>query len=117
MQLRGASVDPEISGKRDVEQPITAHTTVVASPHQVSTSIGEEAVILGAEAGQYFGLKDVGARVWELVQEPQRVEALCAILCNEYDVAADDCQRDVIALLTDLQQRGLLDVQAEPGTR
>jgi hypothetical protein len=110
-------VQPQNPGQRGASAPITADSTVVVSPHQVSTSIGDEAVILGSEAGQYFGLKDVGARVWELVQEPQRVGALCEIIHAEYDVAAEQCARDVIALLTDLHERGLLDVEPEPGAR
>jgi hypothetical protein len=108
-------VDPQNPGKRVTSAPITAHTMVFVSPNQVSTSIADEAVILGAEAGHYFGLKDVGARVWELVQEPQRVEALCAIIRDEYEVDAAECERDVIALLTDLHERGLLDVGPAPG--
>ena len=110
-------MDPQSPADSDTDAPITASSTVVVSASQVSTSIGDEAVILGAEAGQYFGLKDVGARVWELVQEPQRVEALCAVIRADDDVGAEECERDVIDLLTDLHQRGLLDVRPEPGTR
>ena len=110
-------MDPQSPARRDAGAPITASSTVVVSASQVSTSIGDEAVILGAEAGQYFGLKDVGARVWELVQEPQQVEALCAVICTEYEVAPEECERDVIALLSDLHARGLLDVRPEPSAR
>jgi len=97
-----------------VESAIAPDTTVVVSPQQVSTSLGEEAVILGAEAGQYFGLNAVGARIWELVQEPVRVSAICATLCEEYEVTAEQCERDVVALLTDLRDKGLLDVRTGP---
>lgn len=98
------------------DQAIVPDSTVVVSPHQVSTSLGEEAVILGAEAGQYFGLNAVGARVWELVQEPVRVSSICATLCEEYEVNADECQRDVLALLQELRDKGLLDVRTESGS-
>ena len=86
---------------------------VVVNPHQVSTSLGNEAVILGADAGQYFGLNEVGARVWELVQQPIRVSAICSAVCAEYEVGADECERDVVALLTELRAKGLLDVCSE----
>lgn len=94
---------------------ITRDTLVVVSPNQVSTSLGDEAVILGAEAGHYFGLNAVGARVWELVQSPIRVAEICARLCDEYEVTADECEQDVLALLTQLREKGLLDVAREPG--
>lgn len=95
---------------------IALGSTVVVSPHQVSTSLGNEAVILGADAGQYFGLNEVGARIWELVQQPVQVSAICAALCAEYAVEAAECERDVIELLVELQGRGLLDVRSDAGT-
>jgi hypothetical protein len=94
------------------EAKIAADTTVVVSPHQVSTSLGHEAVILGAEAGEYFGLNEVGAKVWELVQQPVRVSAICAAICAEYEVEPAQCEQDVVALLRDLKERGLLDVRS-----
>lgn len=94
---------------------ITRDTTVVVSAQQVSTALGNEAVILGAEAGQYFGLNEVGARVWELVQQPARVDSICAAICDEYEVSAEQCERDVLELLGELSDKGLLDVRAELG--
>jgi hypothetical protein len=93
---------------------VTLRSTVVVSPHQVSTSLGDEAVILGADAGQYFGLNEVGARIWELVQAPVQVADICATVCAEYEVAGDQCERDVLELLADLCAKGLLDVRADP---
>ncbi len=95
-----------------MDDSIAPSATVVVSPHQVSTSLGNEAVILGAEAGQYFGLNEVGARIWELVQKPIQVSAICSALCAEYEVAPDECERDVLALLSQLRSQGLLDVRS-----
>jgi hypothetical protein len=92
---------------------VTLKSTVVVSPQQVSTSLGSEAVILGADAGQYFGLNEVGARIWELVQAPVQVSAICATICAEYEVDPGSCERDVLELLTDLRAKGLLDVHAD----
>lgn len=96
-----------------VEGRVDESSLVVVSANQVSTTLGSEAVILGADAGQYFGLNEVGARVWELVQQPMRVSAICETLCAEYEVAAPECQRDVIELLNELCAKGLLDVRSE----
>jgi hypothetical protein len=56
----------------------------------------------------------VGARVWELVQQPVSVSAICAALCEEYEVAQDQCERDVVELLNELSRNGLIDVRREP---
>ncbi|MET0283415.1 MAG: PqqD family protein [Polyangiales bacterium] len=94
-----------------VDVPIALRTTVVVSPNQVSTSLGHEAVILGADAGEYFGLNEVGARIWELVQQPVQVSEICSQICAEYEARADEVERDVLELLTELRERGLLDVR------
>lgn len=90
---------------------IALTSTVVVSPRQVSTTLNDDATILGEEAGQYFGLDGVGARIWELVQEPVQVSAICTTVCDEYDVTPETCERDVLALLGALRAQGLLDVR------
>ena len=52
--------------------PITRDSCVVVSDEQVSTSLGDETVILGMDDGVYYGLDAVGARVWALVASPRR---------------------------------------------
>ena len=46
---------------------------VVAAKDQMSSELAGEAVILDMESGTYFGLNEVGARVWSLIQEPRAV--------------------------------------------
>ncbi len=97
------------------ELPITLGSKVVASNNQVSTELGGEAVILGVNEGEYFGLNEVGARIWSLVQSPITVAGICAAIVDEYEVSQDDCERDVLELLSDLSRKGLIDVTAEVG--
>lgn len=93
---------------------VDASSIVVVSANQVSTTLGDEAVILGADAGQYFGLNEVGARVWELVQHPVSVSTIRDTLCGEYEVAPEECERDVVELLNELSRNGLIDVRPAP---
>jgi hypothetical protein len=86
----------------------TAATRVVVSDEQVYTTLGGEAVILGLRDGVYYGLDAVGARVWALVAEPRRVSDIVATIVSEFDVTAERCERDVIALLDDLAARSLV---------
>jgi hypothetical protein len=86
----------------------TAASRVVVSDEQVFTTLGGEAVILGLRDGVYYGLDSVGARIWELLAEPRRVSDLVATIVSEFDVTAEQCERDVIALLDDLSARSLV---------
>ena len=89
---------------------ISLASTVAVSPRQVSTELGNEVVVLGADAGLYFGLNEVGARIWALVQQPMRVASICETIGKEYDVAPDRCQADVLRFLDDLATQGLIEV-------
>lgn len=103
-------------GPGDAAKGLALDAVVVVSPHQVSTELGTETVILGVEAGRYFGLEGVGARVWELLQTPVSVDALCEQLHSEFEVTRLQLQHDVLELLAALSQKGLIDVQGSLGT-
>ncbi len=94
---------------------LTKSSLVAVSPNQVSTDLGSETVILGVEAGRYFGLDEVGARVWELLQEPISVAAVCETLLSEYEVSASELEHDVLSLLNELSDKGLIDVRSAEG--
>ncbi len=40
--------------------------------------VKDETVILDMGSGTYYGLDGVGARVWELLEQPKRFAELCA---------------------------------------
>jgi len=88
---------------------------VVVSDEQVSTSLGEETVILGMGDGVYYGLDAVGARVWALLATPRRVSALVLAVVGEFDVTPERCERDVLSLLDDLADRRLVREVASGG--
>ena len=87
---------------------------VVAVPRQVSCDLAGEAAILQLESGVYYTLNPVGARVWTLVQQPVRVAALRDALLAEYDVEPERSEGDLLALLEQLAQEGLIEVRDEP---
>lgn len=91
---------------------IEAGTRLAASPRQISTRLEGEAVILDTTDGVYYGLDRVGARVWELLQEATTPAEISAVLIEEYEVEPERLERDVLALVTDLEAAGLVEVQA-----
>src|SRR5215211_7606613 len=86
----------------------TRESCVVVSDEQVSTTLGDEAVILGMRDGVYYGLDAVGARIWTLLATPRRVSDLVRAISDEFDVSSEQCERDVLALLDDLSRRELI---------
>jgi hypothetical protein len=86
-------------------------TIVRVAPGQLSTSVGDEAVILNLERGSYYGLNVCGAGLWRKLQDPIRVEALYEWMLATYQVTAEVARRDLLALLSKLAESGLIEVQ------
>ena len=82
---------------------------VKARADLVSTNLGDEAAILSLPQGVYYGLNAVGARVWDLIQAPQRFGDICEALLAEYDVTPERCREDLQALLQDLEAHNLIE--------
>ena len=89
---------------------ISPMSIVVAAKDQVSSDVAGEAVILNLRSGRYFGLAHVGARIWSLVTEPARVAEIRDAIMQEYDVDHDRCELDVVTLLEQLVDEGLVEV-------
>jgi hypothetical protein len=91
-----------------VSLAIPLDAAVVVTTAQLSTRLGDEVVILGLRNSEYYGLSDVGVRIWELLQTPQTLSAVVDAVVAEYDVERDRAVADLITLLQDLQARGLV---------
>ncbi|MBW4557535.1 MAG: PqqD family peptide modification chaperone [Trichormus sp. ATA11-4-KO1] len=97
----------------ELDAHISDSSIVVAIPEQIFSDIGDEAVILHLKTGIYHGLNEVGARIWTLIQEPKAVKDIKQSILEEYEVASEECDRDLIALLKDFLAAGLIEVKNE----
>ena len=81
----------------------------VAAPEKTADLEGGGMVV--QKDGVAYGLNPVGRRIWELVQQPVRVDAVRDTLLQEYDVGAERCTQELLALLDDLALRGLVKLE------
>jgi hypothetical protein len=95
---------------------LSGQSVVVAAKEQVSCDVGGEAAILNMRNGVYYGLDSVGARVWDLIQQPLCVADLHAAVLREYDVEPARCEHDLLALLQSLLAEGLIELREDAGT-
>jgi Coenzyme PQQ synthesis protein D (PqqD) len=79
--------------------------------HQAAEVDGE-VVLLNLSDGHYFGLDEVGSTVWRFLEVPISVDKLCAALQTRYIGPKDKIVQDVLVLLEDLHEHGLLKVSA-----
>lgn len=94
---------------------ISDHSVVVVTKDQVSCDLAGEAAILNIKSGVYYGLDPVGARIWNLMQEPRKVAEIQSEITNEYEVEPERCARDLVVLLEKLLAEGLIEVSDGSG--
>ena len=86
--------------------PLTA--ALVVADGVLSTTFEDEVVLLNQTDGVYYGLSDVGARVWALVERSSSIECIRDTIATEYDVDRGQCASDIEHLVSELISRGLV---------
>lgn len=84
---------------------------VTLSSEALFQDISGEGVILDLKSASYFGLDEVGVRLWQLLQADASLQAACDVLLTEYDVEAQQLEQDLLKLLAQLTEVGLVRVE------
>jgi hypothetical protein len=80
----------------------------IRRPELRAVEMDGELVMMGQEQGEYYGLRDVAASIWEHLAEPRTVEELVELVCEEWSVTPEVCRPDILAFLDDLLLRKLV---------
>jgi len=72
--------------------------------------IESEMVILDLAKEQYYGLDDVGARMWRLLSEHGDTTVVIKQLCTYYDADEVTLSQDLAQLIEKLRQAGLVTI-------
>jgi hypothetical protein len=82
----------------------------VVNESVVSAVLDDEAVLLNAESGIYYGVDAVGTRIWQLLTEGMSEDDVVNQLVDEYDVELTQLRTDVAEFLTRLHTEQLVRV-------
>ena len=93
--------------------PLTiGDSAIVAIAGEVLGSVvGSEVVMLNLRDGTYYGLDDVGAEIWRLIQTPITIDRIVGAVVELYEVDAERCRADVMTLLETLIERRLVEIR------
>jgi len=72
--------------------------------------VADEAVLLNLNNEQYYGLDGVGLRMWQALTVGVTIEQGIEELLREYDVDRATLERDVLQLLAELADQGLVEI-------
>jgi hypothetical protein len=87
---------------------VEPHAILQPGPDVVFRELEGEAVILHLGTATYFGLDEVGTRVWQLLAEGLAVQEVCRALSDEFDAPPEQIRQDVSALVDELLQKDLV---------
>ena len=87
---------------------ITASSVVTRDAEVVSCELAGGAALLDLRSATYFSVNPTGAYVWELLGSPVSVSDIHDALHTRYDVKADACFADLMSLLQELADAGLI---------
>jgi len=87
---------------------IAIESRVNPAPNVLFRDLGGEAVLLDVGTGSYFGLNEVGARIWQLLAGGETIAGTLAKLVQEYEAPEDQLRADLLALVAELVTSGLL---------
>ena len=83
------------------------------TPDTLINVIEGESVLLNLKSESYFGLDQIGTRMWTLLTTSDSIQSAYEALLDEYDVSADDLRRDMQDLIEKLVANGLVEVAGE----
>ena len=92
----------------DQSSSLNLNQTIALSPDVISQEVSGETVLLDLESENYFGLDEVGTRIWQLIKETDDLNAIYNTLMGEYEVSGDRLQQDLNVLLTEIEGLGLI---------
>ncbi len=84
----------------------------VAAPDALVSIIAGESVILNCKNEQYYGLDDMGTRMWTVLTCSPSIQSAYESLLQEYDVESDTLRADLVELLEKLVTQGLIEIHA-----
>lgn len=92
---------------------VSLDTSLVVPDDVIFRELDGEAIILNLVTGIYFGLDEVGTRLWALIMESGTLRHAVDVMSGEYDVDRGALEQDALELAGGLLDKGLIQVKVE----
>jgi len=86
----------------------------------VTRRIGDDTIVVPlasgvGDLGSIYTLNETGAAIWQMLRAGLEVPEIAAAIGREYDVSAEEATKDILDLIAELRDAGLLDRAAATG--
>jgi len=89
---------------------ISLNSSLSAPADVLIRELDGEAVLLNLNSEAYYGLDQVGTRMWQVLTTSESIEAAYETLLAEYEVEPARLHQDLTGLIERLVEHGLLEV-------
>jgi hypothetical protein len=69
-------------------------------------------IVLDLAGGNYYGLDELGGIIWNYLADQRSLQEIATLLVPVYDALEEIILRDVVALVSELVERGLVRINA-----
>lgn len=87
---------------------------VIKGLEVVYKEIESKSVLLNLENGKYYTLNKTGTFIWSLIDGKTKVNHIIEQLTLLYDVTRGEATKDVFALISTLENEGLIQLHDQP---
>lgn len=77
----------------------------------IHSNLGDEAVMMNLENGNYIGLNSVGNKIWESINHPTSIDELVQLLIDIYEVDESICRKDVKEYIQLMIEKDILTIE------
>lgn len=91
-----------------ITEPIDGATLVTRKRALMEAMVDDELFGLELERSEFYGFNGPATRIWQLIETPATVDAICAALLADYAVAPEECRSATSDLLRDLERDGMV---------
>jgi hypothetical protein len=95
------------------QQILNLDSIVTRAERLVTSSLDGEVIMMSIDRGKYYGLDAIASQIWELLETPCSIRALCDQLLPQYEVERDQGERDVLAFCQEAREQNLIRVLIE----
>jgi hypothetical protein len=93
------------------ETPILElETSVKRAENILFSEIDQDKVMIDIERGAYFGMNPVAGEIWDLLETPHTPRQIIDKLMAEYEIDAETCQVETLAVLQRMARLKLVEV-------
>ncbi len=89
---------------------IDTTTRMKSAKHVYARDFDGDLVLLDLAGGDYYGLDEIGARLWTGLMEGRTVADVAQRLTQEYDVEVARLEADLLELVRELAAKGLVEI-------